>query len=445
MTTDAIGSWDPFRTADSADSSSHPVREHTAFIEPARNITTEVRESVSRSIQDTFPKPVSMLLEAAVTWLSGCPHLGQRPLVRRTKAVYAVEAFGGFFIAIGLGHLALAMDIWYLLPVVWLVAAGRTWALFNIFHHATHDTLFASRRVNRVLAFCSSILSFSSSLDSYRKEHIRSHHTRAMCTSDDDEAAFLPLGFPPGMPRRYYYRRLASLIFTPWTYLRYARYRLWDWQKSEPWPRRAVVWAFAAALVAGAYQADLMASLLLAYVVPLFVVFNITGLLGTFSEHHWGTLLDQPARLRLVLLQQSRFLLDPAPERTLPMGAWIRGWTLWWIRLLCCHLPARVAVLPGDSLHHDHHHRHPRTEQWTMSTFERFDHVVHGCPGFANYPHAHAWSLAEAIDRVFTRMSAAPLPDPALLQPQTRALRRALAAAHRTPELPADRQPALAG
>jgi len=220
----------------------------------------------------------------------------------------------------------------------------------------------------------------------------------------------MPLGFPPGMPKVYYYRRLAWLILTPWTYLRYAKYRLWDWQRQEPWPRRIAVWAFAATLVAVAYRFGVMESLLLAYVVPLFVVFNITGLLGTFSEHHWGTLLDKPARLRLVLLQQSRFLLDPAPDRALPRWRRVTGWALWWSRLVFYHLPMRVAVLPGDSMHHDHHHRHPRTEEWTSSSYERFDHLRHGCPGFEDFPHTHAWSLAEAIDRVFNRMSAAPRP-----------------------------------
>lgn len=427
MRADATGLWDPFSVETLVPSASE--RQRAAFVERPRNVNTEVRESVSHAIQGAFPRPVAVLLEAAVTWISGCPHHGQKPLVRRGKLVYTIEAFGGFALTVALGFLAVGARLWYALPILWLILAGRTWALFAIFHHATHDTLFESRRVNRILAFCSSLVSFSTSLDSYRAEHIQSHHTRAMCTYQDQEAVFLPLGFPPGMPKGYYYRRLAYLIFTPWTYLLYTRYRLWDWQRGEPWPRKAAVWTFAASLVVGAYQFNLLPELLLGYVVPLFVVFNVTGLLGTFSEHHWGTLLDQPARLRLVLLQQSRFLLDEAPPRTLPTVRRIAAWAVWWLRLLGYHLPVRVAVLPGDSIHHDHHHRHPRTEQWTMSTYERFDHLENGCPGFIDYPHTHAWSLGEATDRVFTRMSAAPRPDPALDLPQTRALRRALARA----------------
>jgi hypothetical protein len=88
---------------------------------------------------------------------------------------------------------------------------------------------------------------------------------------------------------------------------------------------------------------------------------------------------------------------------------------VWTVRFFCYHLPVRVAVLPGDSMHHDHHHRHPRTEEWTISTYERFDHLRNGCPGFEDYPHSHAWSLGEAIDRVFTRMSAAAPPPASVL------------------------------
>lgn len=410
MTVDVNQIWDPFAASSASDPGSARGREEAAFVEDPRNLTTEVRESVSRSIQKSFPGPVATLLEAVVTWVSGCPHSGQVPLVRRSKIVYTVEAFGGFLLFIGLGHLALAAGFWWSLPVFWLLLVGRGWALFNIFHHATHETLFESIRVNRVIAFWASILSFSSSLDSYRQEHIRSHHTRKMCTYEDEEAAFMPLGLPPGMAKERYYRRLAWLILTPWTYLLYTRYRLWDWQKNEPWLRKVAVWAFAAGLFYGAFQLHLMESLLLTYVVPMFVIFNITGLVGTFSEHHWGTLLDQPARMRLVLLQQTRFLLDSAPDPSLSPGRRAGGWIRWWIRFLLYHLPVRIAVLPGDSMHHDHHHRHPRTEEWTMSTYERFDHVQNGCPGFADWPHTHAWSLGEAIDRVFTRMSAAPPP-----------------------------------
>jgi fatty acid desaturase len=414
------GVWNPFASDERHTSDTSGAQ--AAFLESPRNLNTEVRESVSRSIQATFPAPIARLCEAFITWLCACPHRGERQLVRRSKTAYAVEAFGGFGLAVVLGHFLLVFGLWWLLPIAWLILAGRTWALFNIFHHATHDTLFKSKRVNRTLAFCSSIMSFSSSLESYRKEHIQSHHTRAMCTYQDEEAVFMPLGFPPGKPKSYYYRRLAWLLATPWTYVLYTRYRLWDWQKDEPWRRKIAVWSFAVILVVGAWQLHLMTTFLLAYFVPLFVVFNVTGLLGTFSEHHWGTLLDEPARLRLVLLQQSRFLLDEAPERSLPRSRRTLAWGRWWARLLCYHLPVRVAVLPGDSIHHDHHHRHPRTEQWTISTFERFDHLENGCPGFADYPHSHAWSLGEAIDRVFTRMSAAPAPDLALQLPPSRVL-----------------------
>jgi hypothetical protein len=376
-----------------------------AFAEVPRNLNTDVRQSVSRAIQDVWPRPVAALLEAAVTWVSGCPHRGEKPLVARGVVAYTVEAFGGFLLAVALGMFAVVHGAWYGLPILWLVVAGRTWALFNLLHHAVHDTLFRSRAANRIVAFCVSMVSFSSSSDSYRAEHIDSHHTPAMCTERDEEAAYLQLGFRPGMPRKYYKRQLVHLIVSPLTYLLYARYRLWDWQR---WPRRIALWAYALTLAAIAYETHLVIALVLAYVVPLFVVFNITGLLGTFSEHHWGCLLDRPYRERLVLLSQGRFLLDPAPSRTLPVARRVGAWAKWWGRLAFYHLPVRVAVLPGDSIHHDHHHRHARTERWTASTYERFDHIENGCPGFPDLPHVHAWSLGEAIDRVFTRMAAAP-------------------------------------
>ncbi|RII07943.1 Fatty acid desaturase [Streptomyces sp. YIM 130001] len=442
MGVNSTGHWNPFESITANEPESEIKAGRVAFIEQPRNVNTEVRESVSSAIQRTFPRPAATLLEAVVTWISGCPHLGQKPLVHRSRLGYTVEAFGGFILTVAAGVLAVSAHLWWLLPFQWLILSGRGWALFNIFHHATHDTLFRSRRVNEVLAFSVSLMSFSSSLESYREQHIRSHHTRAMCTYQDVEAPLLDLGFPTGMPKSFYYRRLAYLILSPWTYVLYVRYRLFDWQRGEPWYRKAALWTFAASLVAGAYWFGFVPELLLAYVVPMFVVFNVTGLLGMFSEHHWGTLLDAPARLRMVLLVHSRFLLDEAPAPTLPTGRRIGAWGLWWLRLVGYHLVVRVAVLPSDSSPHDHHHRHPRTEDWTRSTYERFEHVVDGCPGFAQYPHTHAWSLGEAMNRVFTRMSAAPLPDPALDDQQTRAVRRLLARVRSVPTGPDRSSPA---
>jgi fatty acid desaturase len=421
--TAGIDGWNPFAglgfvlEADEEAISAHDVvrRERSGFIESPRNVTTEVRESVSRPIQAVFPRAVSVPLEAAVTWMSGCPHKGQQPLYRRTRLGCTLEAFLGFGAAVACGYVIVDFGLWYLLPIQWIILVGRTWAVFNIFHHATHDTLFQSSRANRAIAFVGSLISFSSSLDSYRAEHIRSHHTRAMCTYDDQEAPFMSLGFRPGLAVSYYEWRLAWLILTPWTYILYTRYRLWDWQKSEPIARRIAVWGFAIALLGSAVGTGTLRNLLFAYVIPLFAVFNVTGVLGSLSEHHWGTLLYEAPKTRLVLLQQSRFLLDPAPSETRTIRR-LAGWAIWLMRALCYHLPVRIAVLPGDSINHDHHHRHPKTDDWPQSTYERFDHIDGDCPGFNQYPHTHAWTLGEAIARVFDRMSRAPYnaaqPDP---------------------------------
>lgn len=240
--------WDPFSGAEPTSRGS--TAERQVFIENARNLNTEVRESVSRAIRSVLPRPFTRMAEAAFTWMSGCPHEGQQPLYRRTKVLCTIEAFVGFALAVALGYAFVEWGLWYLLPISWILVVGRMWALFNIFHHATHKTLFESERLNRTLAFASSLVMFASSLDSYRDEHIRSHHTRAMCTYQDQEAPFMPLGFRPGLTSHYYRWRLIWLIATPWTYLQYTRYRLWDWQRSEPIARQLAVWTFAVALIA---------------------------------------------------------------------------------------------------------------------------------------------------------------------------------------------------
>src|SRR6478735_8730347 len=290
------------------------------FIEAPRNLTTETRETVSRAIQRTFPPFIAYWCELFITWVSGCPHYGQRPLFRRGARLATAEAFLGFFLSIAAAHVAVRHGLWWTLPVIWLFIVGRTWALFAIFHHATHGNLFRSEAANRRIANTITLLTFATWFDAYRQTHIRSHHASAFCRLDDAEGAFIELDFPPGRTREEYWRHLWWSVVLPGSYFRYARCRLWDWHRGSP-RTLLLTWTFAFLLLAVAWSASAMTSLLLAYVIPLFVIFNMTGLVGTFSEHYWGCLRDNGnPRERKVLLSQGRYLLDEAPDPSLPPG-----------------------------------------------------------------------------------------------------------------------------
>ncbi len=367
-------------------------------MEPAaenpRNLEFEVRESVHRAFS-RLPFGLGVALDAIVTWVSGCPYREQKPLLTLHPALKTVLPFLTFFAAMCAGHLLLERGWWVLLPLAWLVAVGAMWSMFLLFHHVTHNTFF-SPALGEVVGRLVPLLIFTSSLARYRREHIKSHHTPQFCTERDEEGVYLMMGFVPGRPKEFYWRRLWLSIFTPGSYLMYLRYRLWVWQMEEPAGYRWLTWAWAAALVAGAYYFALTSSLILVYAVPVFILFNVAGILGTFTEHHWGCLPDERSpRARMLALSQGRFLLDEAPRSA---GGWVR----WWARFFFYHLPVRVAVLPAESQVHDFHHRHPSFGQFGDPRFERLQDALREGPG-AKY--THAWSLGEALDRVFTRMS----------------------------------------
>jgi len=186
------------------------------FTEAPRNLTTETRETVSRAIQRTFPPFIAYWCELFITWVSGCPHYGQRPLFRRGARLATAEAFLGFFLSIAAAHVAVRHGLWWTLPVIWLFIVGRTWALFAIFHHATHGNLFRSEAANRRIANTITLLTFATWFDAYRQTHIRSHHASAFCRLDDAEGAFIELDFPPGRTREEYWRHLWwSVVLLP--------------------------------------------------------------------------------------------------------------------------------------------------------------------------------------------------------------------------------------
>ena len=162
-----------------------------------------------------------------------------------------------------------------------------------------------------------------------------------------------------------------------------------------------------AALIVAGLISGAWGPLIVAWVAPLTVGYHAAALLNFASLHMW--LNRDPGatgRQAMVGLSHGRFAGEAAPVGG-PCFAWLR----WWGRMLCVHLPARVAVLVSDLPAHDYHHRHPSCSNWASYLFTRQRDLEDGCPGWSE-EYTEAWGLLPAINRVFKCLSTAPPVEP---------------------------------
>lgn len=381
-------------------------------------------------------------------WLSGVPLSRQHAWFSRTPLMHVLDSVGGLFAAMSLAYVAIRLNGWWLLLLVLalpLIVGRARKCHMTIVHQAVHDQLFQTRNyrhgklANRLLAETIGVLIWIPDFQTYRKAHAISHHNpeetatpkdldgkivftmrygdsrndcKVHCEEVDDMATtrdlsgkeVFALGFMPGMPREYYRRLLRRIILSP-------RFYLADfWQRfrfslfGAPWYRRVASALFSLCIVALTWFYDGWEALILIYILPIFPLFKLCGLLQQLSEHMWGTHMELVgSRERLPLICQGRFLFDEVPSAELPWGVRLRATIRWWLRVPY-HLLVRICVLGGDLPAHHDHHFHPRAGDWVSAT--------HAClarmKSDAKQRYSHAWSLGEALDRVFTEMSCAP-------------------------------------
>lgn len=404
---------------------------------PERNRTISVRESGSRLPGQFF-----------WDWLSGVRLGPPEARIRRTPLIHVVDAVGGFLGAVAVGHFALTRGGWWLLLIIPALplAVGRARKChMTIVHQAVHDQLFQLKNprlrkwANRWVAEILGVLVWIPDFKTYRAAHAVSHHnSQEIATprdvdgrnvfmigkrqragvpggveeSDIDTATprdvegkeILRIGFLPGKPKEYYWSLMWRTFTSPRFYLSDVMKRLSNGLLTAPWYRRVASAIFLCGMFALVWLTSAWPTFIVFYLLPIFPLFRLSGVLQQISEHMWGTHMNLiGSQQRLPLVCQGRFLFDEVPSRNLGRVAWLRAMAVWWLRVPY-HLLVRVCVLCGDlQLHHDHH-LHPRSRQWTSATRACSQRMKED----TEQQYNHAWSMGEALDRVFTAMAAAP-------------------------------------
>lgn len=363
-------------------------------------------------------------LQAFITLVTGAPHRGQRPLVRKGPRLCALGSFTVLAVSVGLGAAAVLMlttpfsaapRLWAV-PAVALsvvVSSGSFRAMHNfVLHHASHGDF---GRHSRLVGDAAGVVGMTQSFSDYRRDHLV-HHSALTSELDPDQQALAALGFLPGLPRAAYPRLLRRALLHPAPLLHTVGGRLRGCLSARPHRLRpfvflavhgslllaAVAWSWSTA-----WEGPVLAWVV-AWLLPLTLGHHISTVLYALGLHAWYRQSSGPGWSGFAEKTGARFFADNCPAKTGKGPVRLIQWARWWLRLLFWHLlVARVLVIGfTDNGCHDAHHADPggRRFDWCNAAYAR-------SALLAQLPQArvhfwHTWSLDGAIRQNFDQLAA---------------------------------------
>jgi hypothetical protein len=156
------------------------------------------------------------------------------------------------------------------------------------------------------------------------------------------------------------------------------------------------LWLAVLALIA--YETSIP-TMTIIWLLPITVVYNISGCLRLCSEHLWPTALANPTRDRVsqAILSTGIFVGEPLPDGP----TWAQF--AWAVRMSTIHLFSRMFVLVGDTPCHDYHHRYPKSPDWPNYAFAREADRKKASDRWPEY--SEVWGLFPAISASFKTLS----------------------------------------
>jgi len=347
------------------------------------------------------------------TWQTGKALPGQRPLVRHTWASYVALTLVIYFAGLGLSAYAVAamFPFWYLaLLGGWILTlSGARTMVLVIAHQALHRRFSGDARTDWFFGELVTVLTVFQNFQAFKDEHFDSHHRREVFATLDDPPVqvLLGLGFRPGVAKARQWRRAWQVFLSPKFYwlgfLDRARCNV----LTGTWRRAGfVAWA-GFWLSTPFWLPHGVLVLLLAFVVPVILLAQLSALLDKLGEHAW---LTQPnphhaSKFYTVEATSARYCGSPVPAKGTPVRTQSVAWVRWIASTLFYHLPCRLTVIVGDLPNHDYHHRYPATPDWTTAAYARQTDIDQGPEG---PPYTEVWGMGAAIGRVLGRLEEVP-------------------------------------
>lgn len=347
-----------------------------------------------------------------LTWMTGKPLPSQKPLFgspwsQLTTALITLAAgsAGATFL------LTQGPWFWAFLPLGWLLttSAARKMQVMLI-HHCTHLTFSRSRFVNRAVGEALSTMILAQDFTTYQKDHVTKHHGSDFATLDDPDVVILMklLRIEPGMPKAELWRRLWRGLFSPRLHLLFLAFRIRANFWSCPNYRKLCSLIYFGALLLFLAFTGHWSFVLIAWVFPLTLPYQISAVLQFCSRHYWLQQKTQgeAGKHYIARLTVGRFCGEAAPANNLPKLKAAYAWIAWMANLLTCHLFWRVFVLVNSLPEHDWHHRYPAGRDWAIGPYARQRDMDSGHRGWP--PYQEVWGFLNSVDVAFELFSQLP-------------------------------------
>lgn len=289
-----------------------------------------------------------------------------------------------------------------------LIVSGSRRMISTVAHQCIHNRFSGQKCLDRVVAECFSVLTFTQSAQQYWEEHFLLHHRHDVFTTRADPAAkFLQdVGFKPGMKVSHLWLRLLCNLFSPIFHLRFLGNRI----KGQILKGSLLRKLWVAVYLLGWYGMILMdyfswVEWCIGFVVPIVIFYQNSVLLEFISEHGWFCTSGRLAHSRHIHATHSwgRFCGRKVPVQHAGYLRHLLSWAGWVCEHIFYHFPVRVLILPGDLPQHDFHHRHPGTKNWTGAAYARERDIQYACKKNLP-PYQEFWGLHTAIRHVFKLM-----------------------------------------
>lgn len=323
------------------------------------------------------------VLQPFLTWLTGMPLIGQKPLISWTPYGRTGAAFVVAIAGLALTCAALNAGGWYLLgliPSLMITSNGMRSLYMVTEHYCIHDEYSDKRWINVLIGEIVSTLVLAAPVHVFRHDHPR-HHATVRRDKDPDVIFLVQMGYRRGMSKSEFRRYMLWTCVSPIYHLRYLWMRL-IWNLTGPRYRIAATVAFIAATVAVMTIYQWWTVWLIAWAFPAIILFQASSVINYQCEHLWDDITGLRGKEALARVCVGRFCGDPVPAATTgDFPQWVAQWGRWWLRVLFVHLPYRVLVLQGDLSQHDLHHRRPHSD-WANAAYARRDDCIAGSPGW---------------------------------------------------------------
>lgn len=355
------------------------------------------------------------------TWFTGKAVAGQKPLFIMYATGHFITTLALYFIGLTLSFTITQTIGWQclLLPITWVITLGGARKMAaTLLHQCVHARFSGHEKFDMFIAELISVLLFSQDAHSYRIEHCTEHHNKSIFATEKDPIAkfLLTHGYKKGMSHGMMWLNMLAMVLSPVYHFKFFCKRFKHNLIAVSLLRRLAAVAFISFWAYLLYtQIISPISFLLAFVVPMIFLYNISVLLEMMSEHTW--LIENKDKLseREFYARRcwGRFFGEPLPDNNLKGLNKLYAWSAWTMKMVCYHLVARVAIISGDLPQHDYHHRRPGCVKWYLSAYTRQMDIENGHPGWPEY--REVWGLLNAIDNVFAGISTA-TPCPATIE-----------------------------